>query len=62
MRIHELLDLMYDTNEIQILERPDTILFKGKVKDALKSDDLDISREIISVRPVTNNLIKIFVD
>ena len=62
MRMHELLDLMYDTNEIQILERPDAVLFNGKVKDALKSDDLDISREIISVRPVTNNLIKIFVD
>lgn len=62
MRMHELLDLMYETNEIQIMERPNTLLFQGKVKDALRNNDLDISREIISVRPVTSNIIKIFVN
>lgn len=62
MRMHELLDLMYETNEIQIMERPNTLLFQGKVKDALRNNYLDISREIISVRPVTSNIIKIFVN
>lgn len=62
MRLHELLDLMHETNKIQIMERPENLIFEGKVKDALKDENIDISREIISVRPIIANFIKIFVD
>lgn len=63
MKLYEVLDKMYETNEVCIMERPEKVVFNGMVKNAIKSkDEIDISRKILSIRPVSNNMIKIWLE
>ena len=66
MRLYEVLDLMHQSNEVLIKERYSETgaktLYLGKVDEALRNPDLDISREVLSIRPQTTNRIQLFLE
>ena len=63
MKLSEILDKMYETNGIFVMERPETIVFNGLVKNITKCENkIDISREVLSIRPLSSNVIKIWLE